>query len=296
MHEDTLTLIKLAQVISNEPLIEPVPTLVHLPPTILNSHGRSLYYGTGLTTPRALSIGLPFDTLGMALVANKLRQLLGLKTIIHHIADTHALSNTFATREAVDALADSAEAVMQKVAQHLKIPDFRVVRSSSFDTQDEYQQLLGTIHTAKGEYVQRELADMLWYRAKHGLSVKMGWIIQSTAAPEGFDERLYDAEYRQAFGDDIAFMYLKAGRTFDQKRPKASPYISVSGEQRILLQKGEDVQGKFTAAMQVWPDKQLGGAVSHLNNIVRLYERTVGSVGKGPLPEKIQRIIDAIFA
>jgi len=33
----------------------------------------AIYYGTGLTTPRALSCGLPFDVLGMVLVAEKLR-------------------------------------------------------------------------------------------------------------------------------------------------------------------------------------------------------------------------------
>lgn len=295
MQGEPTTFDRLKTMLTNEPLVEAVPTIEHMSPTICERQGGALYYGTGLTTPRALSIGLPFDVLGMVLVANKLRTALHLETMIHHIADTHALANPFATQDRVDELAEQAESVMQRVARVLEIPDFRVIRSSSFDTDQKYLSLLESIQTEKGEYVRRELADMLWYKQQHGLVLKMGWIIQATKAPEGFDERLYDEEFIRLHGPELSFAYLKAGRTFDQKRPKASPYISVPDEQRILLAPHEKVQEKITAAMSLWPDKQLGGAVNHLNNIVRLFERTIGQVSKGTLSEKIQRIIDRIF-
>ena len=295
MADEHLTMERLATIIRNEPLIEADPSIPRLSENLLARQDGAIYYGTGLTTPRALSVGLPFDVLGMVMVAEKLRRLLRLKSVIHHIADTHALANSFVTPEAVEERAQEILNTMTRVAKHLKIPEFSVVRSSSFDQTPEYLDILNHIETAKGEYVARELADMRWYKQHKGLALKMGWIIQSSQTSTGFDERLYDDEYLHLFGADLSFIYLKAGRTFDQKRPKASPYIAVAGEQRILLKPDENVQEKFDIALSQWSDKQLGGAVNHLNAIVRLYEKLVEPTGKKNLPEKIQYIIDCIF-
>jgi hypothetical protein len=297
--EETMTTERLKTLLQNEPLIEAKPSIEGVQENLLTAKGGAIYYGTGLTTPRALSLGLPFDVLGMILVADKLRGVLGLGQIIHHIADTHALTNEFASAEAVDKLAVSAESTLRLVAAHLNLPQLTVVRSSSFDSSNDYQQIVKAVETEKGDYVRREIADMRWYRARYNLALKLGWIIQSTEVAEGFDERLYDREYRHLGGSDVSFVYLKAGRTFDYRRPKASPYIAVPNEQRILLVAGERVADKINAAIEMWPDKatakNLGGAINHLGNIVRLYERRIGSIGSGTVIDKVQLIIDRIF-
>lgn len=296
MTETSMNQERLATLVRNEPLIEAEPSIRGIMPSLLTAGGGAIYYGTGLTTPRSLSVGLPFDVLGMVLTAEKLRRTLGLTKVIHHIADTHALTNSFATPEAVSALADDVEHTLARVSAHLAMPELAVIRSSTFDSDPAYAELLATIHTAKGNYVRRELADMLWYGQRHGLVLKMGWIIQATETEEGFDERLYDAEYLRLFGTDLSFVYLKAGRTFDSRRRKVSPYISVPGEQRILLRADEKVQEKIDAALAQWPDKTLGGAIKHLKAIVRLYDELAKEpAGSGTLPEKVQRIIDRIF-
>ena len=236
--------------VKNESLIVTNPSLRGLSPSLLETPGGAIYYGTGLSTPRAMSIGLPFDVLGMILAAEKLRRSLDFSRIYHHVADSHALSNAFTNPAEVDALAQSVEKTVARIAAHLDLEHLRVVRASSFDKTPEYARLLQGIRTDKHEYVKRELADMLWYKREHGVALKMGWIIQATAAPGGFDERLYDQEYKRLFGEDLSFVYLKAGRTFDRRRLKASPYIAIADEQRILLAPGERVHAKIEEAMR----------------------------------------------
>jgi hypothetical protein len=283
-------------VLQNELMIESAPSLAGISDSLFSHPGEAIYYGTGLSTPKALSIGLPFDALAMVLTAEKLRRRLGLSKIYHHIADSHALSNPFADPQMVDALARTIEHTMSEVARHLKLEQLVVIRSSSFDRSVEYGALLNGINTDKHEYVRRELADILWYKQNKRLALKIGWIIQSGQISEGFDERLYDNEFRRLFGDTLSFVYLKAGRTFDRTRPKASPYISIPGEQRILLAPGEQVQEKIEKALAIWPDKVLGGALNHLKAIVRLYDQVAETPAEaGPISDRVQCIINRIF-
>ena len=60
---------EIAKIVRNEALIEAGPTQQFLSPDCLQEPGGSIYYGTGLTTPKAISEGLPFDMLGMMLTA-----------------------------------------------------------------------------------------------------------------------------------------------------------------------------------------------------------------------------------
>ena len=282
--------------LQNEGLVDAAASIPGISRTI--PEGSSIYYGTGLTTSKALSNGLPFDVLGMILMAEKLYRTLRLSHIYHHIADTHALTNSFATLFKVEEIADKIENIMIQITKHLNIQDhFTIFRSSSFDRTPEYIELLKTVTTIKNNYVQREVADMHWYKEKHQTALKLGWIIQTNPCEQGFDERLFDSEYTNCFGNGLQFIYLKAGRTFDQKRPKAAPYISIPGEQRILLQPNEDVEGKITKAKEIWPDKTLGGACNHLSAIVRLYDQIAPkSSGQDIMPKRIQTIIDRIFS
>ncbi len=300
MEPTNITVEQFNKVLSNEPLIESEPSIKGISRALLQARTGAIYYGTGLTTPRSLSVGLPFDVLGMVLTAEKLRRTLNLNKIVHHIADTHAMTNPFASAEAVELLAVSAQDTMTRVAAHLQLPHLKVIRSSSFDHTSEYQASFASIQTDKNDYVRRELADVRWYQVHEGLILKMGWIIQAAETAEGFDERLYDNEYRRIFGPDMSFIYLKAGRTFDAKRRKASPYIAIPDEQRIMLQSGERVQEKLDTALANWPepkDRTLGGAINHINAILRLYDRLAPEpIGAGTLPERIQRVIDRIFS
>lgn len=283
----------------NEPLIEQRPTLDATSFAALESNPQgSIYYGTGLTTPKAIAVGLPFDVLGMMLVAERVKKSLGLTEIYHHVADTHAKTNEWIDPQEVDRRAKIVRDTLTRVASNLELDGFNVTLASEFDQSPEYQASVEHFKSksTEHEYVIREMADMEWYRKMHGTVVKMGWIIQASEAPVGFDERLFDQEYKRIEGDKLSFVYTKPGRTLDLSRPKASPYIQIEDENRILLEKGEDAISKMQEATVRMKDPHLGGARKHIDSIVRLYEKMFGSFGKVPLEEKVQAIIDKATA
>jgi hypothetical protein len=59
----------------------------------------SIYFGTGLCSHTEMSHGVPCDILSMILNAASLKKKLGLKSIYHNLADSHALSNNFPFEE-----------------------------------------------------------------------------------------------------------------------------------------------------------------------------------------------------
>ncbi len=286
MEQQTL----LRNMLLNEPLIESRPSLEGLSLRGIKP-GESIYYGTGLCSSREISTGLPFDVLSMVLVAERLRRSFGLSKVYHHIADTHALANSFLTPEEVALHGQETKKIVERMVANLGLGQFEIVLSSEFDQTDEYRVLGAKVKTPENEYVERELTDMLWYQQK-GVSLKIGWIIQATETKLGFDERLFDREFKRLFGDKLSFVYLKAGRTLDPKRPKASPYISIPGEKRLLLRKGEDVEAKLAKAEEEFNQKNLGGARNYFIGIVRNYERIIGPLGEMTIEQKIQAIID----
>ncbi|MBU3935566.1 hypothetical protein KJ909_02735, partial [Patescibacteria group bacterium] len=91
------------------------------------------------------------------------------------------------------------------------------------------------------------------------------------------------------------FFYIKPGRTFDLSRPKVSPYIQIAGENRLLLEKGENVREKMEEMVSKTGDFHLGGARKHLQSICRLYESIYGGFGRIDLEDKLQAIIERSF-
>jgi len=290
-NRDPLTIYR--NIVQNEPLIEVNPSIEGISPNSLTPDG-SIYYGTGLCTAKELSDALPFDVLGMVLVAEKIKRGMGMKTIYHHIADTHAKSNNIFKDEDIDHQAALVRQALEKMARNLGLENFKVLLASEFDNSEEYVEIYHGVATDKHEYVRREVADMEWYRKYKGVVVKLGWIIQASETDLGFDERVFDREYKAVTGGDLSFVYLKPGRTFDSSRPKVSPYIHIPREPRILLKADEDAKAKIAEAEKRFGDKHLGGARRHLIDIIRLYEKLFGSLGDIPFEDKIQKIIDKV--
>jgi len=285
----------LVKTLENEPLIEHHPSLQRMADTILNNNGGALFYGTGLCNAHKLTIAMPFDALGMVLVAEKLRRMLGLSRVFHHIADTHAFCNPFNDREAVLRRVDEIETVMKQLVQRLGLSHFDILKSSSFDSSPEYVAFMKKVTTSNGEYARRELTDMIWYRAQHNVVIKLGWVIQTNATDSSFDERWYDDEYIRLFGRSLSFVYVKAGRTLNSEHPKAVPYIGITEEDRIFLRAGEQVRAKFDKAVRQTKKDVMYGATNYFAAICRLYESLVHPLDKGSVPQKIQQIIDHIF-
>ncbi len=286
------------KIVQNESILEVVPSLEGIDPSfesLVQQFGdkMSIYYGTGICTPKELSVGLPFDILAMMLFSEKLRRTLGLGSVIHHIADTHAKTNTHLNSAEVDQTAKITYEKICRTSANLNLPNIHPILSSTFDNTDEYLFILQSIPEQRHDYIRREVADMEWYRQNSNMYIKIGWIIQATEVELGSDERVYDRTYKKEVGQPVSFIYAKAGRTLDPRRPKASPYISIPGENRILLNKDEMVQTKLEAAEKQWNDPKIGGARKYLMGIIRLYEDVIEPLDKSlSIDQKVQAIIE----
>ena len=288
--DDGTAVSRLKELIEQEPLLETGPSLKGINPAIVADQSGSIYFGTGLCTPTKISAGLPFDILSMTLCAEKIRRVLGFTEIYHHIADTHALSNQRFASDSIAKLAERMRDTVELVAKNLGLEHYKAMLASEFDTTPRYESILADIQTQEHEYVRRELADVEWYRQEKNLRLKVGWIIQAKETKLKFDERLFDREYLKVVNGEMCFVYVKAGRTFDKSRAKASPYIYLEDEKRIILSADENVRSKIRDAN---PSQKV---LSHLGKIVRLYEEVVGPVEGSELEDKIQNIICTVFA
>ncbi len=285
--------------IINNALIEQIPTLESLETYRGGFEGTSLYYGTGLSTPTSESLGLPFDVLGMLFVADGIKKSLGLKNVIHHIADSHAKTNTFIDARKVDILAQSTKEKILTICKNLQLEGFEVVLASEIEDDKFYQEKYQYFkkQSAMHDYVIKEMTDIAYYKQKKNVYSKLGWIIQGSETGIGFDERLFDREYIRITGEDHFFIYTKPGRTFDISRPKASPYIITPYETRIPLSLDVNISDIFEGAILKTGDKHLCGAVKHLESIVRMYEKHTSYKFENTvlLPERIQYIIHHIL-
>lgn len=300
-HEPNETLknpiLETKKIIQNQALIEQAPSLESLNNLSFENSKRSIYYGTGLTTPKEPAVGLPFDVLGMILTAEQLRQAGGFQKIIHHIADTHAKTNSFINHQEVDTLAKKVKSTLTKVTKNLGIDSLTITMASDFDNTREYKNQLSFFkeRSSLHDYVIHEMADIEYYRTHHNLSMKLGWVIQGSETSIGSDERLFDREYIRIVTpqeNKMSFIYTKPGRTFDLSRPKVSPYIQIPGENRLLLDKKENAPKKIKESIERTGDKNLGGALKHLTSIVRTYEKLYENLGRIPIEDKIQFIIE----
>lgn len=292
MNEPQDKLGSLQKLLQNDALVEAGPSVAGINAEAVAIPDGTIYYGTGLSTSKELSVALPFDVLSMVLVAERIRRTLGMAGVNHFIADTHAKSNNLFPDEVVDRRAKETQEQLLRMFENLGLVGFNIILASEMDGTPEYKEIYDQVETDKHDYVRREVADIEWLRKFRNLTLKVGWIIQASETNLGFDERVFDREYQALMGQPMSFVYLKPGRTFDKSRPKASPYIHIPSETRILLKPGENVKEKLAAAELAWGDKHLGGAKGYFADIVRDYEKLMGHLGNIPIEEKIQAIID----
>jgi len=281
--------------LQNEPLIEAglcsgaIEML-----TRSNPKGKSLFFGVGLCTAKEPAVAIPFDILSFFLVAERLRRFLGMTRVVVLIADTHALTNSFMTPDIVNALTQKSLRVLSSVIRTLRLNKFELLVHSDIALQEAFTKTLEAIPAMDNQYVRHEIADITWLVKERNVALKLGWTIDRSPIPGGHDERFFDTKLQKLASLPIRFLYLKAGRTFDKHRQKVSPYISVAGESRIIIDSHEDVRGKFGVARTSWGDDHFGGTRKHIADIVRLFEKLFGQLPSLSLEQKIEHILKQV--
>ena len=247
----------------------------------------SIFFGLGLCTSKKPAVAVPFDILSFFLTAESLiRQLPHLKTLVL-IADTHASSNSFMNIESVAKAKQKLTNVCQKIIKNLNLNNFSIVFASEISQLPSFKKVISSLPIMDNPYLRREIADVIWLSQQENLVAKLGWSLDIKSNSKGHDERFFDLEIQKFLDKSVQFIHLEAGRTFDVTKQKASPYIAVEGENRILLDSDEKVSEKITMA-----NKE---TLAHLSKIVSLFEKLFGTIEASNLPSKIQFIIDKIM-
>jgi hypothetical protein len=260
--------------------------------SLLDARHPSLFFGVGLCTSREPAVAVPFDILTFFFLAEKLRRQLELDTVFILIADTHARTNTFMTEEIIRKLSTQMKSTFTKLIRNLQLRHFQIIVSSDIHQNQQFQTILKAVPSLPNEYLRQEIADLMWFTMTQNVRLKLGWSINNDPIPEGHDERFFDTQIRDLHALPLSFLHSKAGRTFDPNRPKASPYISIGNEPRILLSPDERVKEKITAAERSDAIEAVRGVKTHLGFIVRLFESLFVRIPKESLDEKVQFIID----
>lgn len=284
---------KLLSILKEEPLfIEGLSADFIEWTSLLSVTHPSLFFGVGLCTSKEAAIAIPFDILSFFFLAEKLRRELFLDTIFVLIADEHARTNAFMKDEIIRKRSKDMKSIFTKLIRNLHLKNFTVILSSDIHKDPQFQTILEATPDMPNQYLQKEIADMTWFTKIKNVRLKLGWSINADRESQGHDERFFDTQIHNAGTLPLSFLHTKAGRTFDENRPKTSPYISVENEARILLSQNENVQKKLSVFCDQNNTDNTRAAIHHINAIVRLFESLFIRIPKQKLADKVQFIID----
>lgn len=279
--------------LSNEPLIEAEITRAFLDwPSLLNSERKTLFFGVGLCTAKQPAVAIPFDILAFFFVAERLKRFFNLSRVIVLIADAHAQTNSFMTSGIIAETQSNILTTFQKIVRNFSLPDFEILIASDIRREESFQSVLKQLPSLENRYLRQELADIIWLTNHKNLAIKLGWTIDNSPEPSGHDERFFDTQLLSIQKIPVSFMFTRAGRTFDPNKPKASPYISVRDDHRLLIKPQEDVPQKFREAETRWGVSSCNGVRGHFADIVRLFEKLFIKLPLMTLEQKIQFILN----
>lgn len=278
--------VDIEKIIRNEPLFEGDITMKNIPSTSASTG--NLMVGVGLCTSSLPAQGIPFDILAFFLLPELLRQNGIIENTFLLIADTHAETNSFMTHSHTERLAKRMETTALSIIRSLRLQDFKIVRASDIRKNKSFKDTLNSIPVMENQYLREEVADLLWMEKHNNVKWKLGWTISSSDIPQGHDERFFDLKAKQLCTTAMNFLYTSAGRTFDNLKPKASPYISTANTDRIILSKDESVMVKIARTDR--KSEHIIAAMNHLERIIRLFEKLVVRIPLSTLEEKIDFI------
>lgn len=251
----------------------------------------SVFLGLGLSNHCELSLCLPFDTLGMLFAAEQARRALGVRQTLVLIADEHASCNGH-DRRLVARTTLAHERLLQRIVSRLGWNHVRLVRACELHALDAHAKLHEDVRRAAPEdthpYVTREIADIEYFSRISGGLLKVGWALGAQA--KGWDERAFDERYQRWIGGNVGFVYCKAGRTLDDRRRKAVPYLVRDPSRRVCLAPGERIREKLERASAYASVSTLRGVKKHMKAITRSYKQLVRPLC-GPIEDQAQMLL-----
>jgi len=284
----------LKRVVTQQSLIDTRSSLIGL--SQLGHHAappRSVFMGIGMTSGDELSRALPVDTLGMLFSAEHVREAAQASEITLLLADAHAMENGHDPLAVAERCA-AYERTLRRVLNRLRWSHVRIVRARDVHALDAYARLHAQIRRAaprhEHPYVTREIADIEYFSRTNGGIVKVGWAIEGRETSSTRDERAFDQRFQRWVGSHVGFVYCKAGRTLDDQRRKAAPYVVRDPARRVCLAREERVHEKLRRAEAEVSVSTLRCVRRHLRAIARSYKQLVRPV-RGSVEDQVQQLL-----
>ncbi len=253
----------------------------------------SLYFGVGLTARTELSVGLPFDCLGMILTAEWLRRACDLKKVIVLVADQHAIDSWPDEVERIRELEIEYREIITKAGAMVGMP-LQVIRASELSTHEAFREILTDCRVfpeITNEYVCRQTADVMWFEQREHLRLKLGWLTDPTK--DAHDERVFDKAFLEKNSSSLVrFAYTGSGKTMDGKRPNAPPYIATASVPRILLKQGFSVSEYLSGGEPKMRDRMC----LHIRSIISLWNALSPSKVHDEVFLGCQQLVDLLSA
>ena len=256
--------------------------------------GENIFFGVGLMTHTTFSEAIPFDILGMFFIAENLRRLIKGKKVFILVADQHAITNQLIPEKKIQEKTKEILQIFKTIIKSFHLDNFEIIQTTSLNSDERikkiYRQELPDI---SNDYLKHEIADAIWLSRFHKVGIKLGWAMNIEQFAKGHDERFFDTEIAK-FCKSISFIHATTGKTANQQRPRVSPYISIFGEERLLLKTHEDVARK-THDWKIQKDNSaVKPMLKHLSQIVRLHDQLFNNKSALSLENKMQQIISKI--
>lgn len=263
--------------ILGSPLIAPHNTMRELSarPIIF---GGKVYFGTGVATTRKISQGMPLDSLNLVLAAEWIRRKTNATEIVHEISDVHALANDYCDLESVLSIAKEQKRKYIQIAHNLGMDNhYRCVRASEYRETQEFKKIQAQIDVLSkpdaSEYERCQSAGNLYFARFHGITQKVGWLVDDNDRLAGYDERKFNKTYKDLGVDPISFAYTWSGWNFDERRARVSPYTFVEGEKRLLMESTNTAHDELAALVSECNNAKIANRVlAHLSRLVDSYE------------------------
>lgn len=247
--------------------------------------GTSVYFGTGLVTPKAITQGLPFDFLGMLLTAEWVRRRTGARKIIHEISDTHGWITFPGDKKRISFLANEQREVLTELTEALGIADiYDCVLASEYRDSPIFKDIQNEVDAlSSGDvpaYFRYQSAGNLYFARHRGVSCKIGWLVEDNNKRTGLDERAFNDSYDALGLDPLCFVYTWCGWNFDSRRSRVSPYTSILGEKRLMLNGVSPAVSELNHLIDGCDNGKISAkAMAHLEKIVRGYVALFGTGG-----------------
>lgn len=264
---------------------------------------QAIMVGIGLRGRHGMTLGIPYDIIGLLLAARTVRDAFGDLPLIIVLGDAQA-EETGVRSVIVAYWVRRWLRALRCLSVALDLSPVEIVRSHALARDPVHQRacvaLAQRLPADASRYCTLQAADTITLQRRYGALIKVGWAMGRSVAwshfdETGFDYPLHASSMPWASPGRLGFVYTGPGRGFLDEAPRRVPYVVSAPGARLLLDADEDPAAKIAHAREAASTPTLQGALRHLKSITRLYSRLVRPL-RGPLEDQLSTILEDVHA